>query len=105
LKNVYIDINGRNIRLTKERYEHIILFHPEVEKALILIEETIKNPDYIVQSISDENVELYYHYFVSTPVGDKFMSVVVKLLDNDYFIITVYFTDKIKKGEIKWKKN
>lgn len=105
MEKVFIDINDRKIRLTEERYEHIVQYHPEVQKALELLTLTIENPDIIVQSTSDTQVELYYHYFVATPVGNKYLCVVVKMLETDYFIITVYFTDKIKKGEVKWKRS
>jgi hypothetical protein len=33
------------------------------------------------------------------------MLVVTKILNKEGFIITAFFTDKIKKGEIIWKKD
>lgn len=44
-------------------------------------------------------------FFENTLVGDKFLCVVVKLINNDYFILTSYFTDTVKKGEALWQKN
>jgi hypothetical protein len=40
----------------------------------------------------------------TTPVTEKYLCVVVKVLAGDLFIITAYFTDTIKKGIILWKK-
>ena len=40
----------------------------------------------------------------TTPVTDKYLCVVVKVLTQDLFIITPYFTDTIKKGEVLWEK-
>jgi hypothetical protein len=105
VEKVYTDVLGREIRFTKERYDYIVQFHPEILRYIETVDITLGNPEFIIQSNTDNTVELFYHYFVNTSLGDKWLCVVVKLLQEDYFIITVYFTDKIKKGEIKWKKN
>ncbi len=105
MEKIYTDILGRVIRFTKERYDHIVQFHPELLKYIETIRISLEDPEFIVQSNTDNSVELFYHYFVSTSIGDKWLCVVVKFLQEDYFIITVYFTDKIKNGDIKWKKN
>ena len=99
------DYFGRNVRLTEERLQHLLDRHPEIEAATIsVIIETLENPEEIVASNSDETVELFYRYYLRTSVGDKWMCVVVKNLDANPFVITAYFTDKIKKGALLWKK-
>ena len=40
----------------------------------------------------------------TTPVIQKYLCVVVKVLFDDLFIITAYFTDTVKGGEILWEK-
>ena len=45
-----------------------------------------------------------FAYYDTTPVTEKYLCVVVKELTDDIFIITAYFTDKIKRGEILWKR-
>jgi len=40
----------------------------------------------------------------TTPVTEKYLCVVVKILVSDLFIITAYFTDTIKRGKIVWEK-
>jgi hypothetical protein len=62
-------------------------------------------PEVIVASVSDETVELFYKYFLNTPVGDKWLCIVVKNLTIDFFIITLYYTDSIKKEERYGKKH
>jgi hypothetical protein len=42
---------------------------------------------------------------MQTQVGGKWLCVVVKYLPDDAFVITAYFTDKVKTGEILWPKN
>lgn len=53
---------------------------------------------------SDVQVQLFYRFYLITPVTKKYMCVVVKVLVDDAFIITAYFTDTIKKGETLWEK-
>ena len=66
------------------------------------VEETVANPERVVQSQSDSHVRLYYRHYLATPVGAKFLCVVVKAERNDPFVITAYLTDRMKKGEIVW---
>ncbi len=98
------DVYKRNVRLTDERYEHLVSDHPEMEKQIDKVQETLLNADKVVRSKIDAQVELFYRFYHSTPVTNKYLCVVVKILEDDAFIITAYFTDTIKKGEILWKK-
>ena len=68
------------------------------------IQETLMKPDVIVKSRTDPDVELYYRHYDTTPVTEKYLCVVVKILVSDFFIITAYFTDTIKRGQILWEK-
>jgi len=43
-------------------------------------------------------------FFNNTPVTSKLLCVVVKVKENDFFVVTVYFTDSVKKGEVLWEK-
>ncbi|MCS7163901.1 MAG: PBECR2 nuclease fold domain-containing protein [Thermodesulfovibrio sp.] len=103
---ILVDLFKRQIRLTEERKKHFETNHPEMENQIEKIKETLLNPDIIIKSKTDSQVELFYkHYFV-TPVTEKYMCVVVKVSSNlnDLFIITAYFTDSVKKGELIWQK-
>ena len=59
-------------------------------------------PDTVVVSLSDADTGLYYRYLSQTPVGSKYLCVVVKVLPDDAFVITAYLTDKVKKGRVLW---
>jgi hypothetical protein len=100
----FIDIHNRSIRLTAERRQHLETAHPEMADQVSRVAETLANPDTIVRSRTDEMVELFYKHYPSTPVTDKFLCTVVKALLSDHFIITVYYTDTIKRGDILWEK-
>lgn len=95
---------NRDIRFTDERENHIEQDHPEMVNQYNKIKATLRNPSIIVRSITDQKAELFYKNYKKTPVTEKYLCVVVKSLKDDSFIITAYFTDTIKKGEIIWEK-
>lgn len=90
--------------MTDERLEHILL-HPEMMEMQDKIGETLKNPEYIIQSTTGINVKLFNKFFVTRQFGGKFLCVVVKYLQDDAFIITSFLIRELPKGEILWQKN
>ena len=98
------DLHNRSIRLTEERQRHLQTAHPEMAEAVSRIAEALAEPDKIVQSVTDETVELFYKDYPSTPVSSKFMCIVVKFVAGDSFVITAYYTDTIKRGESLWQR-
>ena len=102
--HLFYDLYNRGIHLTQQREQHIFTDHPEMVGQIEKLEETLKSPDTIILSKTDESVQLYYKNYFKTPVTNKFLCLVVKILENEGFIITSYFTDSIKKGAIIWTK-
>ena len=97
------DTQGRITRLTDERLRHMEVNHPEMFGQLEKIESTLLQPDIIVRSRTDPEVELFYKYYPNTPVTEKYLCVVVTTSNRDSFIVTSYFTDTIKRGEVLWE--
>ena len=95
------DFDGLAIRLTDERRDHI-LEHAEMTNLEAAIEETLRDPEKVVQSVSDSSVHLYYRFYFRTVVGGKFLCVAVKMGERGAFVLTAYLTDRIKKGERLW---
>ncbi len=95
------DYQGRTVRLTDERLAHI-LEHPEMANLEATIEQTLQEPQLVRRSRSDATATLNYCYYTETPVGAKWLCVVVKYSTNDAFVLTAYLTDKPKKGEQLW---
>jgi len=87
--------------MTDERRSHI-LRHPEMVGLDDDIRQALGTPDSVVESVSDSETRLYYRYLAHTPVGPKYLCVVVKALANDSFVITAYLTDTVKKGRVLW---
>lgn len=98
------DLWNRTIRLTDERLSHLETDHPEMQGQVPKIVETMSHPDRIIRSRTDPQVEMFYRHYSSTPVTTKFLCVVLKILLDDNFIITSYFTNTVKKGEVIWEK-
>lgn len=94
----FIDDEGREIRLTDERQEHVEQ-RPEMRDQLDRIEETLRNPDEVRQSDQDDAVHLYYRHYSTTPVTEKYCLVVVKIATESPFVITAFYTDRIKSGK------
>lgn len=98
---IFHDYRGQSIRLTEERFNHI-LEHPEMKRMARSIKETLLEPQRVIQSVSDKDASLYYRFYIGTKVGDKYLCVVVKTIKQDSFILTAYLTDSFKKGDIIW---
>ena len=100
---LFKDYLKRNIRLTTNRWEHI-LTRAEMSEQEEKIKETLLIPDKIKKSKHDPEVLLYYKLYDKTPVTKKYLLVAVKVENGEGFILTAFFTDKIKAGETEWEK-
>ena len=87
------------IRITDELWNYIVTIkHPSVRNKINDILQILSNPAEIRRSKRDRDVYLYYGK------NDLFICAVCKHLDGEGFLITAYLTDKIKIGEVVWKK-
>ncbi len=95
------DYRGKMIRLTEERIRHIEE-HFEMNDFEAHVRETLLVPQAVIRSNSDIETSLYYRYYFGTRIGDKWLCIVVKDDEGGPFVLTAYFTNKIKKGEVLW---
>ena len=103
------DFQGQAIRLPWERWLHVIDpagAHPYMAAMLSELMETLRAPDIVRRSSSDpDRVRLYYKWFETIVVGNKWMCVIVEFLSgNDAFVRTAYVTDRLKRGEELWRR-
>jgi hypothetical protein len=91
------DKDGYKFLLAAETWEHIQEFHPEIIE-VEMIEFVLLIPDTIVQSNWDEESILYYKQISER----RFRVVVVQKIEKR--IKTTLTTDKVKRGEVLWKK-
>jgi len=84
-------INNVPIRLTDERWIHIVENHDDLAGYYDEILNAIECPDYVIKGYQDALIAL------KQKEAGKFLAVVYKEInENDGFIITAYFTSKIK---------
>ncbi len=98
---VIVDHQGLAVRLTDERLAHI-LDHPEMVRLGAAVSETLKGPSLVFSRSATKLPACTIASIQGTPVGDKFVCVVVKAKLGDAFVLTAYLTDKPKKGTVLW---
>jgi len=100
--DIAISRNGVPIRLTAERWHHIIESHSEMAGYYFEVLETIENPDAIYEGRMGECIA------IRKLKNDKYVVVIYKEINKkDGFIITAFITKKKKQFEkrrIIWKK-
>ena len=90
------------IRITRERWAHIIRRHPEMSGQLHKVAQTVSDPDLIQQG--DFGEFLAVRFFAKTPVTRKHLVAAYRETDPaNGFIITAYFTNTPSDGRsITW---
>jgi hypothetical protein len=101
-EKTYIDVFDAEIVLADEVSATILIKHPEVEPFLGKFPAIFRSPAQIRRSVNDERAVLYY-YSDDQLLTNKWIVAVVKRIDRN-FVSTIYLTDKIKAGEILWKR-
>ena len=86
------DKNGKQIYLSKERWKHILVEHPDISKFEELM-VALERPTKIIDSHRDPNVKFYFVYKKKIK---RYLKVSVKYLNGDGFIITAHHTRKIQ---------
>ncbi|MEK6925907.1 MAG: hypothetical protein AABW50_01370 [Nanoarchaeota archaeon] len=89
-----IDKTRRKIRLTRKQWSHIRREHPNIDNHGEIL-ETVQKPDKVLMD-ERENVTNFYKYFKHKEQKSKFLKVIVKYLNGEGFIISVYFLRVIK---------
>lgn len=92
--------NNIPIRLTSERWLHIVETHDDLAGYYEEVLKTIEEPDFIIQGYKGALIALREFS------EGRFLSVVYKeITKSDGFIITAYFTSKFRpeKGVIVWQ--
>ena len=103
MEEEFSDKFNNRIKFTDKRWNHIIKEHPEIGAYKDKLPDALKNPDLVKRSKRDKDTFLYYRYYKSIFKG-KYLIVVARTKNNPV-ILTCYVTDRIKKGDLIWKKN
>ncbi len=99
-------VRSRNrvpVRLTDERWQHIVQRHPEVAEQMSRVLETVEEPELIQQG--DFGELLAVRFYTETPLTSKHLVVAYRELSpDDGFILTAYFSRQPSAARITiWK--
>jgi len=95
---------GKAVKLDEDRWKHV-LEHPEMKDQLHRMKEALVDPDEIRESVHAPSIWMFYKLYPHSPVSEKYMLVIVEVSDGEGFIVTAFFTDKVKKGGLLWRKS
>lgn len=95
--------NNVPVRLTQERWGHILRRHPEMEDQQPKIVETVAVPDFILEG--DFGELLAVRHYLKTPLTKKYLIVAYKETSSlDGFVMTAYFTNEpSERRKTLWK--
>ena len=96
-------LDGRVLKLTNEGWGHVCTVHPELRGELEKVNQTMKSPDLVKQG-NRADTFMYYKFFPRTVVSPKYLVLVIKYLNTEGTVVTGYFTERIRKGEVLWRK-
>jgi hypothetical protein len=91
-------INGVPIRLTTERWFHIVENHDDLAGYYEDVLDVVENPEFVVPGHRGSLIAIrnYGH--------QRYLAVIYREVSaQDGFIITAYFTDKIDRKRSIWK--
>ena len=96
--------NNVPVRLTEERWQHIIRRHPEMVNHRVQILETVADPAMIQRGDFGELLAL--RFYPETRLTSKFLVVAYREVSpEDGFILTAYLTNRASaKRVILWKR-
>ena len=91
-----VDKTGRKIRLTNRQWGHINKRHPAVANYFEKFKGILQSPDMIKNSNINKGISLYYKYDKNLKSPNKYFLMIVKYLNGDGFIVSVFFEKDIK---------
>ena len=84
---------GKRISVTEAYWQKIVTIkHPSMTGKDLEVRETLVDADEVRESRSDTQVRMYYRQY-----GLAHLCVVVKHLNGTGFVVTAYFTERIKE--------
>jgi len=85
------DKTGRKIQLSKDRWNHITVKHPNMTNMLEDIKKALEKPTFIVPHKYTKDMRNYYFYY---KLEKHYLLVSVKYLNGSGFVATAFITRK-----------
>ena len=98
---------GVPLRITAERWAHIVENHDYMAGNLDKVLETLQDPDYIVRG--SKGAKLALKHYPATVISEKDLVAIYRELSaTDGFLITAFMTSKgetlLRKGVVLWRR-
>jgi hypothetical protein len=92
-------VNGVPIRLTDERWEHILFRRPEMASFIETLLDAVEDPEYILRGYKGTLIAVMH-------LGERsYLNVVYReLSQTDGFIITARIERQLDKSKILWRR-
>jgi hypothetical protein len=91
---------GYHVFLERDRWRQIIRHkHPALTGHEKDVQNCVTSPTLVRESATDETVHMYY----APADGAHICVVVAPANENEYFVVTAYYTANIKKGKELWR--
>jgi hypothetical protein len=102
--DIVLSENKIPIRITDERWQHIISRHPEMTGERERLLETISSPDLILEG--DAGAMLAVRHYKKTKITSKYLiAVYLEVKERDGFVLTAYYGNQYAKWrKVLWKK-
>jgi len=96
--------NGVPVRLTEERWQHVMHRHPDMETQRERVLETLVEPDMIQEG--DFGTLLAARLYPETPLTRKYLVVVYRETSSeDGFVLTAYLASQLSaRRDTLWKR-
>ena len=102
---VAVSKNGTRIRITDERWTHVVESHDYMAGNRELVVETLEDPDAIVRGRKGELIAL--RHYSATSISEKHVVAVYREIGNDGFLITAFMTsapETIQRKGMLWQR-
>ena len=101
---IAVSVNGVAIRLTDERWQHVVGGHPEMASERGPVLQTVDEPDLVLAG--DFGELLAVRHWPITALGSKFVVVAYREVDQmDGFVLTAYLTRRPSRSRsVIWKR-
>jgi hypothetical protein len=101
-----LDPEGFEIVLEIERWDHIVVGHPEIKPLLDLLELTISGPEVIMQDGCRKETHYYYRLTGRSVLrrNDLYLVAVVRrsTTEKQGTVRTAYLVKGVRKGQLVW---
>ena len=93
----------RKIKLGRGTICHIVR-RPEMEGEEEDMKTVLKDPDEIVESPKSKSVLIFNREYPDRALNERWLVVVVKILNKHGFILTSYRSNARKRGDLIWRR-